>query len=126
MIRLENLQSLVGLTLILLACWAMSEDRRKFPWKLAAGAIALQAVLVLALFGVPALRAVLAAMGGAVDGLAASTQTGVAFVFGFLAARPTSPMICHTRRTCSSSPSGSCRSFWWSAPLQPCCGTGAF
>lgn len=91
MIRLENLQSLVGLSLILAACWAMSEDRRKFPWKLAGGAIALQALMVLALFGVPALRAVLAAMGGAVDGLATSTQAGVAFVFGFLAGTPNQP-----------------------------------
>jgi len=91
MIRLENLQSLVGLTLILLVCWAMSEDRKKFPWKLAGGAIVLQALMILALFGIPALRAVLSAMGSAVDGLATSTQTGVAFVFGFLAGTPNQP-----------------------------------
>jgi CNT family concentrative nucleoside transporter len=72
-------------------CWAISENRRRFPWKLAIGAVLLQAVLVAALFGLPALRAVLAGAGQAVDGLATSTQTGVAFVFGFLAGTPSQP-----------------------------------
>jgi CNT family concentrative nucleoside transporter len=87
----ENAQSLLGLVLVLGICWALSENRRRFPWKLALGAITLQAVLVAALFGLPALRAVLAGAGQAVDGLAASTQAGVAFVFGFLAGTPNQP-----------------------------------
>lgn len=87
----ENAQSLVGLALVLLACVAMSENRRRFPWKLAIGAIAVQAVMVLALFGLPALRAALQGVGHAVDGLASSTQAGVAFVFGFLAGTPNQP-----------------------------------
>jgi concentrative nucleoside transporter, CNT family len=91
MFRPENAQSFVGLALIIGACWAVSEDRKRFPWKLAIGAVALQAVLVLALFGVPALRAALAGVGQAVDGLANSTQAGVAFVFGFLAGTPNQP-----------------------------------
>jgi CNT family concentrative nucleoside transporter len=91
MIRLENAQSLVGLAAILLVCWGLSENRRKFPWKLAIGALVLQGILVLALFGVPALRAGLAGVGQAVDGLANSTQAGVAFVFGFLAGTPNQP-----------------------------------
>lgn len=81
----ENAQSLLGLVLVVGVCWALSENRRRFPWKLALGAIALQAVLVAALFGLPALRAVLQGAGHVVDGLSASTQAGVAFVFGFLA-----------------------------------------
>ena len=91
MFGLENAQSLLGLALILALCWAISENRRRFPWKLAVGAIAVQAVLVLALFGLPALRAGLMGVGRAVDGLAASTQAGVAFVFGFLAGTPGQP-----------------------------------
>ncbi|WP_334162306.1 NupC/NupG family nucleoside CNT transporter [Phenylobacterium sp.] len=87
----ENAQSLAGLALVLLACWALSEDRSRFPWKLAVGAILLQAVLVLALFGLPALRAGLAGVGTVVDGLANSTQAGVSFVFGFLAGTPQQP-----------------------------------
>jgi CNT family concentrative nucleoside transporter len=84
MFRLENAQSLVGVALAIGLCWALSEDRRRFPWKLAIGAVLVQAVLVLALFGLPALRSALQGVGHAVDGLSASTQAGVTFVFGFL------------------------------------------
>jgi len=84
MFGLENAQSLVGIALILLICWGVSENRAKFPWKLAIGAMLVQAVLVFALFGLPALRNGLQGVGVVVDGLATSTQAGVAFVFGFL------------------------------------------
>lgn len=87
----ENAQSLAGVALVLAICWAISENRRRFPWKLALGAIAFQALLVMALFGLPALRAALQGVGVAVDGLASSTQSGVAFVFGFLAGTPNQP-----------------------------------
>src|SRR6185437_10705189 len=91
MFRLENAQSLVGVALAIGICWALSENRRLFPWKLAIGAVLVQAALVLALFGLPALRAGLQGVGHAVDGLSASTQAGVAFVFGFLAGTPNQP-----------------------------------
>jgi len=87
----ENAQSLVGVASVLAICWALSENRGRFPWKLTIGAIVVQAVLVLALFGVPAIRAGLAGVGQGVDGLSNSTQAGVAFVFGFLAGTPDQP-----------------------------------
>jgi len=87
----ENAQSLVGVAVILLVCWAVSENRGKFPWKLAIGAIGVQALLVLALFGLPALRSGLQGVSVVVDGLGSSTQAGVAFVFGFLAGTPNQP-----------------------------------
>jgi CNT family concentrative nucleoside transporter len=85
MVGLENAQSLVGVFAVLLICWAISENRRAFPWKLTIGAVIVQALLVLMLFGAPPVRAALAGVGQAVDALSASTQAGVAFVFGFLA-----------------------------------------
>ncbi|MET0274344.1 MAG: nucleoside transporter C-terminal domain-containing protein [Phenylobacterium sp.] len=91
MFQPENAQSLVGVALIVLVCWAASEARGRFPWKLAIGALVIQALLVVALFGLPALRAALAGVGQAVDGLSMSTQAGVAFVFGFLAGTPNQP-----------------------------------
>ncbi|MDB5465268.1 MAG: sodium dependent nucleoside transporter [Phenylobacterium sp.] len=91
MFRLENAQSLVGVALTIALCWAMSEERRRFPWKLAIGAVIVQGLLVMALFGLPALRAGLATVGQAVDGLSNSTQAGVGFVFGFLAGTPNQP-----------------------------------
>lgn len=91
MFRVENAQSLVGILLTIGLCWAISENRKAFPWKLAIGAIVVQALLVLALFGLPALAAALRAVGQGVEGLSNSTQAGVAFVFGFLAGGENQP-----------------------------------
>jgi len=91
MFGLENAQSLVGVFVTMGICWALSEKRSAFPWKLAIGAIAVQAGLVLLLFGLPAARGVLAGAGQVVDGLSGATQAGVAFVFGFLAGGDSQP-----------------------------------
>ena len=91
MFGLENAQSLVGVAVVLLICWAVSENRSRFPVKLAVGAILTQAILVLALFGLPPLRDALQGVGIVVDGLASSTQAGVSFVFGLLAGTPNQP-----------------------------------
>ena len=85
MFSLLNLQSLLGLVVIVAACWALSENRRAFPWRLTLGATAVQAGLVLALFAIPGSQNVLAAITGAVDGLALTTNEGTQFVFGYLA-----------------------------------------
>ncbi|MDP3079618.1 MAG: nucleoside transporter C-terminal domain-containing protein [Brevundimonas sp.] len=85
MFSVLNLQSLLGLLVIVAACWGLSENRRVFPWKLTLGAIAVQAALVLALFAIPGSQNVLAAVTGAVDGLNTATQRGTQFVFGYLA-----------------------------------------
>ena len=85
MFELQNAQSLAGIAATIAICWALSEKRRAFPWKLALGAVAVQAALVLLLFGAPSARAVLGGASQAVDGLSTSTQAGVTFVFGFLA-----------------------------------------
>ena len=91
MFGLENAQSLVGIAVVLLLCWGVSENRMRFPWKLAIGAMLTQGVLVFLLFGVPALRDGVQGVGVVVDGLSGATQAGVAFVFGFLAGTPGQP-----------------------------------
>jgi CNT family concentrative nucleoside transporter len=85
MFSVLNLQSLFGLVVIVAACWVLSENRRAFPWRLTFGATAVQAALVLALFAIPGSQNVLAAITGAVDGLALATNRGTQFVFGYLA-----------------------------------------
>lgn len=85
MFSLLNLQSLFGLIVIIAACWGLSENKRVFPWKLALGAVAVQAGLVLALFAIPGSQGVLAAVTGAVDGLSLAAAKGAQFVFGYLA-----------------------------------------
>ena len=83
-----NMQSLLGLLAILVACWLVSEDKKRFPFRLALGALIVQAALVLALFAIPGSQGVLAAVTGVVDGLAAATNRGAQFVFGYLAGGP--------------------------------------
>ncbi|MDX5394002.1 MAG: NupC/NupG family nucleoside CNT transporter [Caulobacteraceae bacterium] len=85
MFRPENAQSLLGLVLVLAVCWALSEDRSRFPWRLALGALAVQVALVLMLFGLPGARSVVRGINAAVDGLAAATAQGTQFVFGYMA-----------------------------------------
>ena len=80
-----NAQALLGVFVVIAACWGLSENRRRFPWRLAIGAVAVQAALVLALFAIPGSQGVLAAITGAVDGLARATNEGAKFVFGYLA-----------------------------------------
>jgi CNT family concentrative nucleoside transporter len=80
-----NFQSLGGLVAIVAVCWLVSENKARFPWRLTLGAIGVQAALVLALFAIPGSQGVLAAVTGAVDGLALATAEGTKFVFGYLA-----------------------------------------
>ena len=37
-----NMQSLLGLMVILAACWLASEDRKRFPFRLTVGALIVQ------------------------------------------------------------------------------------
>ena len=84
MVSLLNLQSLLGLAVIVAACWGLSENRKAFPWRLTLGAIAVQAGLVLALFN-PASQTVLEGVNNAVGGLTVASAKGAQFVFGYLA-----------------------------------------
>jgi CNT family concentrative nucleoside transporter len=79
-----NLQSLIGLCASLGICWALSEERNKFPIRLAIGAIGLQVALVVLLFGLPQARDVVAGISSGVDALTAATADGTRFVFGYL------------------------------------------
>ncbi len=85
MFRPENAQSVLGLVLVLVVCFALSEDRSRFPWRLALGALTVQILLVLALFGLPGARSVVRGINAGVDGLAAATAQGTQFVFGYMA-----------------------------------------
>lgn len=82
---LNNLQALVGLVVIPTLCWLVSENRRRFPWRLLVGTAVLQIMLILLFFGTPLSGAILRGIAGAVNGLAGAAQAGTQFVFGFLA-----------------------------------------
>jgi concentrative nucleoside transporter, CNT family len=80
----DNARAIVGALAIILVCWLLSENRKVFPWRLALGAMAVQAFLLILLFGVPASQGFLNGVNGAVDGLAKATTEGTKFVFGYL------------------------------------------
>jgi concentrative nucleoside transporter, CNT family len=85
---LDNARAILGALLIILLCWGLSENRKVFPWRLALGAMAVQAFLVILLFGFPASQGFLNGVNGVVDGLSKATAEGTKFVFGYLGGGP--------------------------------------
>lgn len=82
------LQSLLGLGALLLIAWLLSEDRRRPPLRVVLGGVALQLVLALVLLKLPPARAVFFVLNDAVAALQSATDTGTAFVFGYLGGGP--------------------------------------
>ena len=78
----DNLRAFAGIALIFAIAWGLSENRKSFPWKIVLGAVAIQFVFALVLFGIPVVRDVLFGANALVDGLIAATAYGTAFVFG--------------------------------------------
>ncbi|MFT3997790.1 MAG: nucleoside transporter C-terminal domain-containing protein [Asticcacaulis sp.] len=79
-----NLQSLLGIVVMLAACWLISENKKKFPFLLSIGAIGVQVLLAFLFFGFPQSQAVLDSINAGVDALAQATNVGTQFVFGYL------------------------------------------
>lgn len=90
---IENARSLIAVALIILIAWVFSENKRRFPFFLTIGSLAVQAGLVLLLFAIPNSSTVLASITSAVDGLADAADRGAQFVFGYLSggAQPFGP-----------------------------------
>lgn len=80
----ENLQSLLGIAVILLACWGLSENKKRFPIWLCVGAIAVQVALILILFAIPQSHIVLDGIGAGMTALSDATGAGMQFVFGYM------------------------------------------
>jgi CNT family concentrative nucleoside transporter len=81
-------QSLLGIAAIILVAWALSENRRAFPWRTVGGGLLLQAVIALVLLRVPVARSGLFALNGAVAVVTDATRAGTSFVFGFVGGGP--------------------------------------
>ena len=81
----DNARAFLGIALIFAIAWGLSENKRQFPWKVVLGAVAVQFVFALVLFGIEPIRDGLFQANKVVDTLIASTQHGTEFVFGKLA-----------------------------------------
>lgn len=82
---LDNLRSLGGVAVVIFVAWALSTDRRNFPWRIVLIALGLEILLAGSMLLLPPLRAGLGAVSAAIDGLQAATLEGGKFVFGYLA-----------------------------------------
>lgn len=78
-----QLQSLLGLTLLLLLCW-LSGQRKAPPWRLLAGGLALQLLLAVLLLKLPQAQGVFLVLNDAMMALEEATRAGTSLVFGYL------------------------------------------
>ena len=81
---MPNVQSAVGVAALLALAFAISENRRAVPFRQVASGVALTFVLAVLFLKIPQLKAGFAAVGDAVDAIAAATRAGTSFVFGYL------------------------------------------
>src|SRR5512134_1745219 len=82
------LQSLFGGAVLIALCWALSEDRRRVPWRMVLSGLALGVILAVALLKVPPLAAALVSLNGAMTALENALAAGTGFVFGHLGGGP--------------------------------------
>ena len=84
-----HLQSALGIVAIIALAWALSEDRRAFSWRMAAGTLILQAAIALLLLKVPVARDALYGLNVVVTAVTTATSAGTSFVFGYMGSGPT-------------------------------------
>lgn len=78
----DNGRAILGLFVITGIAWLLSENKRKFPWKITLGAVVMMYLVTLLLFGVPLVRSGLDSINSGINVLIAATREGTAFVFG--------------------------------------------
>src|SRR5438874_2616410 len=83
-----QLQSAIGVIALLAIAWAISEHRRNVAWRPVTIGLALTIILAFVLIKVPKVAEVLAVVNRAVGAVAAATQAGTSFVFGYLGGGP--------------------------------------
>lgn len=85
-------QSLAGAATLLLIAWALCENRATLParaaLRLAVTGLAVQAVIAIVLLGIPQSRLIFEGLAATVGAVQDATQTGMRFVFGYLAGGP--------------------------------------
>src|SRR6266481_5060361 len=78
------MRGLLGIGVILLLAWGLSEDRARIPWRVVAAGVLLQFGLALLFLTFPPARAAFLLLNRAVEGLQNATEAGTGFVFGYL------------------------------------------
>jgi CNT family concentrative nucleoside transporter len=81
---MQNLQSALGVFVLIAIAWIISEDRRAVAWKQAAIGLLVTSATAVILLKVPGVSRVFGAINDAVDALSAASRAGTSFVFGYL------------------------------------------
>lgn len=79
---------LLGFAALLALAFICSENRRRIPWRTVLVGLALQLILAVLLIHLSAARSVVLLLNGAATSLQAATDTGTAFLFGYLGGAP--------------------------------------
>jgi CNT family concentrative nucleoside transporter len=82
------MRGLLGLAALLAIAWALSEDRRRVPWRTVIAGVALQWALALLLIFFQPASAVIVLLNDGATALQSATQAGTGFVFGYLGGPP--------------------------------------
>ena len=82
------MRGLLGLAALLAIAWALSEDRRRIPWRTVIAGVVLQWALALLLIFLPPANAVIFLLNDGATALQNATQAGTSFVFGYLGGPP--------------------------------------
>lgn len=82
---IDNLRSLVGVAFVIGVAWALSTERKQFPWRIAGIALLIEIVLAASMLMLLPLRAALGGLSAGLFALQAATLEGSRFVFGYLA-----------------------------------------
>jgi len=83
-----GLRGILGIGMILLLAWGLSEARGRVPWRVVAVGVMLQFVLALLFLRFSPARTAFLLLNRAVDGLQNATEAGTGFVFGYLGGGP--------------------------------------
>src|ERR1700722_4118490 len=82
------MRGLLALAALLAIAWALSEDRRRIPWRTVAAGVLPQLALAVLLLGFPPANAAIFLLNDGATALQNATQSGTSFVFGYLGGPP--------------------------------------
>jgi CNT family concentrative nucleoside transporter len=82
------MRGLFGLAALLAIAWALSENRRRIPWRTVIAGVLLQWVLALLLIGFPPASSAIFLLNRGATALQDATQVGTNFLFGYLGGPP--------------------------------------
>ena len=82
------MQAVLGYVVLLTLAAALSEDRRRIPWRAVAGGLGLQWLLATLLLRVPATQRIVLLLNDGAAALQRATDEGTGFLFGYLGGGP--------------------------------------